>query len=114
MNKQLYNEGEVIKRPNGDYAKVIYHKNGVYGLSDWSRRSIAEMSTVAVEHVPQHKLLYFNARPIERDLEEDDYTRTELRNMTTDELYPIAEDYDVDTEQNKPDVLEDLFSVMEI
>lgn len=57
--------GMILENPIRQFSKIISHKNGVYGLSEWSNRINAEKATVAYIHLNIYGLQYANVRIIE-------------------------------------------------
>lgn len=123
MSQFDYQPGAVLVCDNGTYTKVISEKNGVYGISGWAGKRSAEKANVARKFINGHGLKYAGARIVsEGEIVEEkadapadssgehEYTRTQLRDMKVDKLYPLAESVGVSTDgKNKSDVLDQLF-----
>lgn len=124
MNHPLdYPIGSIVRCDAGTYTKIISEKNGVYGISGWASKRAAEKANIARKFINVHGLKYAGGRidsegevsenqaaaPADSD-DEQEYTRTQLRKMATDKLYPLAESEGVSTDgKNKPEVLDDLY-----
>lgn len=111
-----FSKGDILQIPEGKFTKVIYVKNGVYGISGWtfSRRG-AEKGNTAFKRINKFGMRNLGAKkvssdePVEKDEmpeREDKYTKSQLNGMLKDEVVEIAEELGFKKSGTKKEVIE--------